>query len=137
MILQRVKSNRCTDMTGERIGHLTVREFAGGDGHVSYWRCECDCGAKVLRSRTVLLDAQKKGMRSACPECVSLAASLRPRKATRLRRVREETPMVTPYCSQCFGMSHRRPRKTACECGELHAPEQIEPVEVERRSWWQ
>lgn len=39
------------DLTGERFGKLTVVEFDCMQGHMSKWKCKCDCGGtKSVRS---------------------------------------------------------------------------------------
>ena len=35
------------DRTGDRVGFLTVLEFAGRRGAVYYWKCQCDCGNEI------------------------------------------------------------------------------------------
>lgn len=59
------------DMTGQRIGRLTVIENTGrakrGGGII--WRCACDCGKIVLRSRASLVKKTKKGFNPGVKSC--------------------------------------------------------------------
>ena len=51
------------DMTGARIGSLTVLAYAGRDRFGSVmWECECDCGAVVRVKGSIL----RQGRRTCC-----------------------------------------------------------------------
>lgn len=41
---------RTTDMTGERVGILTVTRYVGSVNNKAMWECVCDCGNKVIVS---------------------------------------------------------------------------------------
>ena len=127
------------DMVGEVFGKLTVESPAKGTGHGAAWICRCECGEFVKRSRQDLLKSRKLGESPSCKVCRSFAIAARNAERKRAEQpVEQAEPRVAvSYCVACFNMSHRRPRKTLCRCGEAYAPEQIEPVEIERRSWWQ
>lgn len=127
------------DMVGEVFGKLTVEAPAKGTGHGAAWYCRCECGELVKRSRQELLNSRRQNETPMCKECRSLAIA---RRNAERKRVKQQLAPIEPrpavsYCLACFGMSHRRPKKKPCRCGESFAPEHIEPVEVERRSWWQ
>ena len=58
------------DMTGQRIGHLTVIRRNGMKGHNTGWLCQCDCGREItvagqyLRSgQTMCADCKNKNER--------------------------------------------------------------------------
>lgn len=38
-------------LVGRKFGYLTVLNRVDRDSKNSYWRCRCDCGAEVIRSR--------------------------------------------------------------------------------------
>jgi hypothetical protein len=63
------------DLTGRRLGRLTVVERAGKVkfGHmVTAWRCRCDCGTHVVvpQPRLPYRDSIPPGHRvDACPAC--------------------------------------------------------------------
>src|SRR5579859_1564934 len=50
---------RRRDLTGQRFGHLVVREY---DERASRWLCDCDCGGTALVQPSRLL----RGERTAC-----------------------------------------------------------------------
>jgi hypothetical protein len=119
---------------------LAFRESpAKGTGRGAAWNCRCECGELVRRSRVDLLKSRELGQSPSCKMCRSFAIAAR-NAARKLaeRPVEQAEPRVAvSYCVACFGMSHRRPRKGLCRCGEAYAPERIEPIALERRSWWQ
>jgi hypothetical protein len=124
------------DMVGQVFGKLTVESPAKGTGHGAAWNCRCECGELVRRSRADLMKSRRQNETPSCKVCRSFAIAARNAERKRAEQVVELRPAVS-YCVACFGMSHRRPRNKPCRCGERYAPEHIEPVEVERRSWWQ
>ena len=47
--------NKLIDMTGQRFGKLTVLSYIGqGNNRSSLWKCKCDCGNEVIRTRDAL-----------------------------------------------------------------------------------
>ena len=46
---------RREDLTGRVFGKLTVVEYAGTNGFVSYWRCKCECGNETVVQRGSLI----------------------------------------------------------------------------------
>ena len=71
LIGQRIKSSRI-DMTGERIGRLTVVRVAKaqyGESSHTRWRCKCDCG----RWATIVGNHLRKGRASQCQHCTTVA----------------------------------------------------------------
>jgi hypothetical protein len=46
------------DLTGQRVGRLTVLERAESHGNNAYWKCICDCGNSVIVSRPNLKNGQ-------------------------------------------------------------------------------
>lgn len=46
------------DLTGQRFGRLTVRDYVGyrKERHSAFWVCECDCGNRVVVSACSLKD---------------------------------------------------------------------------------
>ena len=55
------------DITGQRFGLLVAKEFdhMATNKHVM-WKCICDCGKEVIKSRRVLEKALKTGYTSSC-----------------------------------------------------------------------
>lgn len=61
----RAKSEeKMNKIVGEKFGHLTVLEYlgyearprnGGGNFHIDYYKCKCDCGNIIIRSRNTLL----------------------------------------------------------------------------------
>lgn len=47
------------DLTGRRLGKLTVLEFHHTDGH-AYWSCQCECGGKTVVQGRSLLSGRTK-----------------------------------------------------------------------------
>jgi len=55
------------DMTGQKVGRLTVLEYAETRNKAAQWFCQCDCGNIVIVSRAALLstfEGRKCGTRS-------------------------------------------------------------------------
>ena len=50
------------DYTGQKFGRLTVLEFAGRNGSLRMWRCQCDCGNIHIVGQTRL----QKGLTTSC-----------------------------------------------------------------------
>ena len=48
------------DLTGQKFGLLTVKEFAGCDENGASWECECDCGASTYAYSKFLKSGQVK-----------------------------------------------------------------------------
>lgn len=42
------------DLTGERFGRLTVKEYAGVISGRTHWFCECECGNEIITSSNSL-----------------------------------------------------------------------------------
>lgn len=66
--LQRTGHNKrmkAKDITGLRVGHLTVLSRAGKQGGISLWRCKCDCGRETVRQ----LAALTSGSADRCAPC--------------------------------------------------------------------
>lgn len=53
------------DITGQRYGRWTALEYAGRRNHVTYWRCQCDCGA----THDVNLSSLRNGVSTQCRIC--------------------------------------------------------------------
>lgn len=53
---------RVIDLTGKKVGRLTVAEFHGRRGKKRIWRCECSCGGEARVSTDKLV----KGTTSSC-----------------------------------------------------------------------
>ena len=46
-----MEMGKIIDMTGKRVGRLTIIEYAGKDKHgYALWRCQCDCGEITIVS---------------------------------------------------------------------------------------
>lgn len=57
---------RALDLRGERFGMLLVIEPVGNSSSDRKWRCKCDCGEVVIRARSSLRVAKRRGMKSSC-----------------------------------------------------------------------
>jgi len=44
------------DITGQRFGKLTVVKYEYSNGVVTYWRCRCDCGTEIVKSKRNIRD---------------------------------------------------------------------------------
>lgn len=55
-------------LIGQKIGYLTVLEYAGktNDGVLTNWKCRCDCGNEVIVQRSNLIQAKKHGKNISC-----------------------------------------------------------------------
>lgn len=53
------------DITGQRYGRWTVLEYAGRRNRVTYWRCQCDCGA----IHEVNMSSLRSGASTQCRIC--------------------------------------------------------------------
>lgn len=74
--------SRPKDMTGQRFGLLEVVEFAGireyGNNSGAVWRCRCDCGNVVERTRASLVKTRRQtgGKFTSCGCAVSAANTM-------------------------------------------------------------
>lgn len=59
------------NLTGTRIGWLTVIGRYGGNKSKARWVCRCNCGNYTLRSRRAILNLENRGDR--CVICRNLA----------------------------------------------------------------
>jgi hypothetical protein len=60
-IIRRQRSGHVKDITGQRFGLLTVKEFTGiGEHGGSYWLCKCDCGGTIITSSHSLIGGNTK-----------------------------------------------------------------------------
>lgn len=58
---------RLNDITGIKFGKLTVVKRAENDDYGrTRWQCECECGNKVIRMSSIIMDAYRKGKASHC-----------------------------------------------------------------------
>lgn len=60
---------RCTnrkDMTGQKIGMLTVITYRFTQNKEPYWLCECDCGSQVVKGSRYLRDKRKPNKSCGC-----------------------------------------------------------------------
>lgn len=53
-------SKKTIDMTGQRIGKLTVVEYAGSDKNKAIWKCACDCGSTTVVTGNALRTGKVK-----------------------------------------------------------------------------
>lgn len=53
--IKRVKETKTTDLSGQKIGMLTVRRLYGKRGRVLLWLCECDCGCGYIADASHLI----------------------------------------------------------------------------------
>lgn len=51
---------RRRDISGEKFGHLTAKEFAYQKNRNTYWKCVCDCGNEKVVRLSHLLDGNAK-----------------------------------------------------------------------------
>lgn len=76
---ERISARVTTDMSGQRIGRLTVLDRAGVDSHGKVlWRCACECGTEAVAVGASL----RKGSKRSCG-CLQkeVAAATQRRKA--------------------------------------------------------
>ncbi len=98
-------SGKCKeDLSGRRYGQLTVLGRQGSDRFgAPLWRCKCDCGNEVLRTRAVLEKAKN----------VSCGCNRQPE---------DLSGMVFGYLTvleRCGSNKHKRPLyKCRCRCGK-------------------
>jgi hypothetical protein len=59
------------DLSGTRIGSLTVVRPAPSLGNGTRWLCACDCGAPEYRLGQQLRQAVKLGQSPACAACIT------------------------------------------------------------------
>jgi hypothetical protein len=57
------KIGKLQDLTGQKFGRLTVKEFSHTKNKKSYWLCDCDCGTKNIIVRA---DQLKRGITKSC-----------------------------------------------------------------------
>lgn len=118
-----IRHDRFIDMTGKRIGCLTVVSEAPRDGNKTRWHCVCDCGNKVIRVAYGLRWAAKSGIESSCGSCRPGHGGRTPGAPRVRRRQPSRYNGAGKYCEHCFGLPHRRPRSGPCRCGERYASE--------------
>lgn len=56
-----------TDLTGQRLGLVTVLGSAPSIGHGARWRCRCDCGAERVVMASTLTQKPPKTHRHCNP----------------------------------------------------------------------
>lgn len=63
--IQKVKIKKPKDITGNRIGKILVLEYIMHDD-VHSWKCQCDCGKKIIISNKHLMYANRDPITSGC-----------------------------------------------------------------------
>lgn len=58
--------HRAKDLSGQKLGYLTVSSFQGSDGKKSLWELVCVCGARKLMPATEITKQQKRGIVASC-----------------------------------------------------------------------
>lgn len=58
--------HRARDISGLRVGYLTVVRYQGSNGKKSLWEVRCDCGTVLIREPSEILKMQKRGVRASC-----------------------------------------------------------------------
>jgi hypothetical protein len=69
--LNRRTGKPAKDLSGARIGSLTVVRPAPSLGNGTRWLCECDCEAQEYRLGQQLRQAVKLGQSPACTACIT------------------------------------------------------------------
>jgi hypothetical protein len=89
---------------GDKFGpYIVTNEYTGQVyGTVLNVRC-AKCGAEQTITLQCLLDVAKLTARGEDRNC---------------KMCRHARPHTSSLCPKCFGMPHRRPKKTPCVCGE-------------------
>lgn len=57
------------DLTGQHIGHLTIKENLGVINRHTVYVCVCDCGAEFKKQHSEIINGRKKGSYLGCHEC--------------------------------------------------------------------
>lgn len=83
------RAHNFVDMTGTRVGRLTVVAYAGRRGTAAAWRCLCECGKETVVTRNALRDALQ-GMKHGTRSCGCSRGS--PGKGSRPNRRRVLPP---------------------------------------------
>lgn len=109
------------DMTGERVGKLTVTARAPNRNATAHWKCRCECGRRLVVCGYMLRKAQRTGKELACAKCRAPAPRV---PSTKPRRKHGRLSI----CVLCGNMSHRvdGPEGSECiRCGTIAGPERI------------
>lgn len=96
---------KVTNMTGMKIGRLTVLpEYRKHDGKIE-WLCECSCGTLEWRAGTILRQVHAQGRNSACATCRAADTSNKSTThgATRLGTTRAHRAWAA-MMSRCYGL---------------------------------
>ena len=58
--------HRARDLSGQKLGYLTVLSYRGSDGKKSLWELQCVCGARKLMQGAEISKQQKRGIVASC-----------------------------------------------------------------------
>lgn len=69
-IVRMTKGKELTkELSGQRVGMLTITGSAPSVGTGARWRCKCDCGVELIRSRNALNRTIRDGYEASCDAC--------------------------------------------------------------------
>ena len=58
---------RYKNLVGEKVGKITVIEYAGPDDHGrALWKCKCECGTVFVRQSSTIVKSIKNNLKSHC-----------------------------------------------------------------------
>lgn len=109
------------DMTGEKVGKLTVIARAPNRHATAHWKCRCECGRFTVICGYALRKAQRAGKQLSCASC-RVPAPRTPSAKPRRKHGR------LSICELCGHMPHRvkGPEGAECaRCGTVKREEQM------------
>jgi hypothetical protein len=135
-----MSGGRAIDLTGyEYMGCMVLEPAMQISAH-RRWRAVClGCNGRFVTDTKQIRRCERLDIEP-CTSCRRRATT--ERASAQVRPIVTFAPVVTAApkpleCDVCADLPWRRPKRRACVCGQAYAPEHIEPVAIERRSWWQ